>query len=78
MRPLYALLDRLEGDKKVVSLHYKQFPIKPYYLTIHTMDGECHMYEGQSINELEERVMVDWSETPRPAMPLPAGFPRPC
>ncbi len=61
MRDLYKLFDKLSGTKAIVSFHFKSFPVKPFYLTIHDEDSKCHMYEAQTMDDLEKQVMEDWS-----------------
>lgn len=77
MRDLYKIMDKLAGSEKIVSFHFKSFPLKPFYLTIHDKESNCHMYGEQSMDDLEAAVKKDWSHLLTPSMPLPAGFPKP-
>lgn len=85
MRDLYKIFDKLVGTKSIVSFHFKSFPVKPFYLTIYDKDSNCHLYEGQTMEDLERQVIKEWGHLihntgptlPLISMPTPQGFPKP-
>jgi hypothetical protein len=87
MRPLYQIIDVMTKRKMTVRFNsiLGRLGMSVYTYEYHGDPEDSHHYDAKDMDTLEKEVMQDFAHLinmtaptlPKPAMPLPPGFPCP-